>query len=1107
MRIFLLRIMRLTALFLFLGSMGLSAKTISQTVTFSGKNVSLEKAFDAIRTQTGYFIVGDMELLNQSAAITISVVDCPLTGFLDEILRGQPFTYVIERKTIAIKPKNLTEGLKTGLNNPHFGVIAAPPITVRGKIVNENGDPVIASVLVKGTNRGVTSKADGSFEITGVENNAVLVISAANIETKEIKLSGKADLSVLTVKIKSSPLDEVQVIAYGTSTQRLSTGNITKVTAEQIEAHPVGNVLAALDGQVPGMLVTQSNGLPGASFKVSVRGRTAIDRNITDDNPLFIIDGVPYAPNNNYLTSVPSSIGNPSVYATQPGGISPFNLINPKDIESIEVLKDADATAIYGSRGANGVILITTKLAARKKESTRVDFHTYNGVSMIPNLPKMMSTEQYTQVRKQAFQYDEETPDESNAYDILLWDTTFNNHIYKKIFNNNAHNNDAQLSLSGGNETTGFQLSGSYHRETNLYSADKADKRATLYVGLQHRSLNNRLHITFTGSYASDKNGQLVNNLGAGYYLPPNQKIYNDDGSLSWEQNGVINYTNPMSELFSDYLAHSTTTMGNLLIDYELLKDLHVKTSAGFNNVNVNESSLLFAKADVFGRRFASFAITGMNSWIVEPQLEFRKNIYKGALTILAGATWQDNKNNADYTDASGYSSDALMNSLANAANYYSSNSMSEYRYSAGFARISYNWANKYLLNASLRRDASSRFGPGRQLATFSAIGLGWIFTEEEWVKKNIGALSFGKLRGSYGLTGNDKISNYQYLDTWESGNSIYGDIIGLYPNKLFNPDYRWEKTGKKEIGLELGFLKDRILFSISRYENSSTNQLVNYTLPALTGFTSVIANLNAKVLNAGWEIVLNTVNVRSADWTWKSSFNISAPRNKLVSFPGLSSSPYRWDYVVGMPLNISYSLYHYLGVDPQMGLFKVEDKNKDGQITYGEDATEKMKLDPSLFGGFRNSVIYRQFSIDLLFSFRAQKAQNYLSYIQGFGSMNNMPAIMYGKFWQKPGDDAALQKPTQSYSTPAATALQQFKVSDGGYSNASYIRLRNISVSYNLPENLLQRWHLANARIYMQAENLFKITSYQVTDPETGGFNIVPPLKTFVWGVQLGLK
>lgn len=1094
-------IMRLAAFIVLVGTLHLSAASYSQTITYAAEKTSIRSVLHAIEQQTGFVAFTSEDLLKNTSPVSVQFKKTPIEEVLQTLFSNQPLTYEIKGKNILIReaPRSL---LREGL------VLAYTE--VRGKVVDSVGNPLAgASVRVlnaegKRTTLQTTTDREGEFMLQNVPEDATVQITYLGYVGQTRKAA--ADMGNIMLKIQESLLDETVVQAYGTTTRRLNTGNISRVGAEDIASHPVSNVLGVLDGQVPGMLVTQSNGLPGASFKVQVRGRTAIDQNITDDQPLFIIDGVPYAPNNDYFTQISSSVGNPSAYATYPGGISPLNLINPQDIESVEVLKDADATAIYGSRGANGVVLITTKSGGKRTSGTEVHFQTYHGVSVVPKLPEMMDIHQYVAIRKQALILDGEIPTEANAYDILLWDTTYNNDVYNQIFGNNAHSNDYQLSVSGGAQNTTFNLSGNYHRETNMFTTDKADKRGTFHLGLQHQSPNNRLHLTFNGSYTSNNNNQITENMGRSYYMPPHQRLYNNDGTLTWEQNGIINYTNPMSSLYTDYLAKSTAALGNLLVDYEILNGLHLKMSSGYNNINIDETSLRFSAADMSGRRFASFANGRLTSWMVEPQLEYRLAVNQNRFTLLLGGTWQENKNNSTYTQASGFTNDALMNSISNASSIYTSRSQSAYRYSAGFARLTYHYDNKYLVNASIRRDGSSRFGTGKQLATFSAVGLGWIFSSERWMQEQLQFLSFGKIRGSYGITGNDKISDYQYLDTWASGMDNYSGMIGLYPDKLFNPDYRWEKTIKAEAGLELGFLRDRILLSASYYRNSSSNQLVNYKLPTVTGFANVIANLNAEVRNTGWEFILNTTNIAAQDFSWKSSFNVSLPKNKLVSFPGLATSPYYSQYIIGQPLNISTRLYRYTGVDPETGIYTAVDVNQDGQMNL-DDRTERVKLDASLFGGFKNTLVYRQFSLDFLFSFRKQKGRNYLYYIEDPGMMNNIPAILYDQFWREPGQRALLQRPTQSYSSEAYNARNYFQTSNASYSDASFIRLRNVSLSYNLPVPSLQRLRITNARLYLQAENLFRITPYELGDPEVGAYYIVPPLRTIVVGVQFGLQ
>jgi hypothetical protein len=410
---------------------------------------------------------------------------------------------------------------------------------------------------------------------------------------------------------------------------------------------------------------------------------------------------------------------------------------------------------------------------------------------------------------------------------------------------------------------------------------------------------------------------------------------------------------------------------------------------------------------------------------------------------------------------------------------------------------------NKYLVNLTGRRDGSSRFGPGKKFANFGAVGLGWIFSKENYFK-HLSFLSYGKLRGSFGITGNDQIGDYKYLSTWAP--TIYPyQAGGLYPTNLLNPDYSWETNKKLEINIELGFIKDRILITGGYYNNKSSNQLVGYSLPLTTGFSSVQANLPAVVQNQGWEFEINTRNIEVKNFSWSTSFNISFPRNKLLSYPHLAASTYANTYVEGKSLFIQ-KLFQYEGVDPQTGIYQFQDvKNKTLTATpdYPADLLPLKSVSQDFYGGLQNAIIYKNWQFDLFFQFVKQTGYNYWygSY-NSPGMMGNQPIVVLDR-WQKPGDNTTIQQFTQSYGSSAYSAYN-IGGSDYSVSDASFIRLKNISISYTLPDKVKRGLHLNNASLFIKGQNLFTITDYWGLDPENQNTGHLPALRVLIAGFKI---
>jgi TonB-linked SusC/RagA family outer membrane protein len=739
-------------------------------ITLSEENASLEKIFQSIKQQSGYTFFYKDTWMAAARKVNIHVKEASINEVLNRCFENQPFTYSIIGKTVVIKP--IISSALTIASLPPF-----PPIT--GKVTNEKGEPVTgAGIKVKGSSKGTVTNEKGEFQLDNLSADATLVISFIGYEPQEIKPAGKSYLQV-QLKLSVSELDQVQTIAYGTTTKRLNTGDVSKITSEEIEKQPVSNVLAALEGRVPGLIITQANGLPGSTFKVQIRGQNSIAQG---SDPLFVIDGVPFAPNNTPLTSIGSALGT--------GGASPFNSINMADIESVEVLKDADATSIYGSRGANGVVLITTKKG--KVGKTQFNLNAYTGFSQITKGPNMMNTQQYLQMRHEAFTNDGVAPTVSTAPDLLLWDTTRYTDFKKLLIGGKAHTTDVQASVSGGTANTQFLIGGGYHHETTVFPGNLGDNRGSVHFNINHSSTDHKFELSLSAGYTSDKNNLIGKDITSSLTLVPDlPALFDSTSNLVWRLGGV-RFNNPFGYLKQTYSDLTNNLISNLQLNYHMLPGLTLRTSLGYNTMESNElylRPLSSTDPDLITTGISELGTGNARTWIVEPQVEYIKKINKGKLDVLIGGTWQEQTNAGSSITATGYTSDALLQSISAASSLNVTNSFSEYHYDAIFGRINYNWADKYIMNLSARRDGSSRFGPGKQFGNFGAIGAAWIFSNENFIKNSLPFLSFGKLRGSYGTAGNDQIRNYNYLDTWSATYYPYQGVAGLYPTQLFNPD------------------------------------------------------------------------------------------------------------------------------------------------------------------------------------------------------------------------------------------------------------------------------------------------------------------------------
>jgi TonB-dependent starch-binding outer membrane protein SusC len=976
------------------------------------------------------------------------------------------------------------------------------PLSLKGKITDQQARAIEgATIRVLRTGFQTSSDNNGNFLIANITYTDTLLVSAIGFaDHYEILDPTIRNEVLITMKRQAAMLDDVIIMAYGTTTRRTTTSNIATMRAADISRQPVTNPLSTLEGRISGLTVVQAAGLPGSAVKLQLRGQNSITQG---SEPLFIIDGVPFAPNNNAVNRL-----NSMLTVNGAGGLSPFSFLDPNDIESIEILKDADATAIYGSRGANGVVLITTK--KEKGTATRVNAAYAQGWSAVAQLPTLLNTQQYRAMRKEAFLNDGTTPTVTNAPDLLAWDSTRYTNFPELLMGGTAGVQEAIASISGGSTVTGYMLSATHRKETSVLPGDMSDKRTTVSAHMDHNAFNDKLRLNLSTTFSSETNTLAASGLAGMILLPPNAPpLYTAAGQLNWEENGAA-FSNPLGFAKREYTAATDNLLSSLNVSFQIHPLLQLRTAVGYNSTTVEELLLTPISAQnpaLTPKGAAQFSVNRFKSFIVEPQLNFSLAKGKWKYQALVGASWQNLQNNGWSIAAADHSSDALIRSLSAAPTIASrSNTEIAYKYAAAFARLTLDFSGKYLLNLSGRRDASSRFGPRNQVASFGALGAAWIFSREALLSR-LTFLSFGKLKASFGETGNDQIGDYQYLDAWTSV-PPYQSSSALSPTNLYNPDYGWERTRKLEFGLDLGFAADRLLINIAWYRNRSSNQLVQYALPSQTGFNSLTANLPALVQNTGWELEFTSRNVSTKKMAWTTTLNLSIPRNKLLDFPGIESSSYANTYAIGEPLSLVKRL-KLVGVDTATGIYTFYDRDQNGSIQIPADYVISGYNGPRWFGGFGNTITLGGFELHAFFVFKNQWGSNFQNSLlpAGFipGTMNNQPVEVLQR-WRKPGDITAIQKFTTTTSAPAYAAVTRMRSSNGVFTDASFARLKTLAISYSLPDKWIRNIKMRSVRIAAQAQNLITWTSYKVADPENQNLLTVPPLRSFLVSLHIGL-
>lgn len=952
---------------------------------------------------------------------------------------------------------------------------------VTGTVSDAHGALPGVNVALKNKAAGTITNLDGEYAIQ-VQPTDTLIFSYVGytVVVKPVKRRTK-----INVQLKESATALKQVVlnaGYYTTTERQSTGSIAKITAEEIAAQPLVSPLQSLQGRVAGVQILPTGNMPGAAPTIRIRGQGSLR---TEGNyPLYIINGVP-------VSSVPLKTFTNIGYA----GIDPLSTINLANIKSIEVLKGADATAIYGSRGANGVVLITTKKARGKEQ---IHARIYAGVATVPNKLDLLNTQEYLKIRRKAFENDEVVPDEYNAYDLLLWDQDRYTDWQEFFLGGTANITNVNVSGTGGNEFTNFRLHGSVFKQGTIYPADMSFQKFTGGAQLHHHSKDQKLNMDLVVNYGINHNEVRGRTVGFQFYafgLPPNAPpLFKNDGSLNWTDWTEAGRANPMRGYFNTATVQIHNLRTNLHLSYEVLSGLWLKTNLGYTHQN-SEELLKVPKRSYapspYSKRRSATTLTTRKSWIVEPQAVYRKEWGKFKLEALAGLTFQESKSHFLKINARGYAAESLIGNLGAAKNLtYAEENKIDYRYSAVFGRVGVNWDQKYFLNFTGRRDGSSRFGPGNRFANFGAVGAAWIFSEASFFKNNASWLSFAKLRGSYGITGNDQISNYGYLDAYAPTQGPGG----LYPVKLANPNYSWEVNKKLEVALQLGFLKDKFHLEVGWYRSRSSNQLVGYPLPATTGFGTVQANLGAMVENSGWEIQFTSYNIQHQDFQWQTSFNITFPKNELVRYPNFEQSSYKETYKVGYPLNIAF-LYQYAGIDPDTGLYTVTDVNGDGNYDF-QDRIVIQDRTRKYYGGINNVMTYKGFSLQFLWQFVQQEGTFATSFNAG------APSNQIGDVTQALGEQDPYQQISQTYS--ARRAYFRVTESDFTIENASFFRLKTLSLSYTLPDKMLQNIGITNFKLFLTGQNLWTLTDYPGMDPQKPiGGTAYTALRTITGGVQ----
>ncbi|GAB3749025.1 SusC/RagA family TonB-linked outer membrane protein [Spirosoma pomorum] len=927
-----------------------------------------------------------------------------------------------------------------------------------------------SNIVFKGQTRGTSTDGKGEFTLDAKAGD-VLVISAIGYQTTEVTVGNQPTLTVTLTEV-ASQLNEVVVVGYGTQDRKELVGSVSQVNAEEIKNRPVASFDQQLQGRAAGVQVAANTGVPGDGIYFRIRGTTSIN---ASNDPLYVVDGV--FVNNQSLQKI----------TTQGQANNPLADINPADIESISILKDAEATAIYGARAANGVVLITTKRGAYNAKP-KVTLNTSLGQAWAPKLWDLTTGPEHATIINEAWINDGKSaatrpfrpkseggrglPEEQPTYDRL-----------GDIFRTGALQN-YDLSVAGGNANTRYYIGGGYtSQQATLRTNDF--NRASFKVNLD-QDITDKIKIGTSNILSQSKrtnarvgDGPQGGILQAALHTPTYLPKFNDDGTYAkWagfdNLDVLINNT--------DMNSTSTRYIGNIYGEYEIVKGLKLRSSwsLDYNNYDEYEYWNTLTNRGSASKGLATSSISNNTIWINEQTLNYRK-AFGGQHTFsaLLGNTLQGNVSTQTLAQGTNFPSDAFRQITSASVTTASSNRYA-YNLTSFFGRVDYSFARKYFLEASLRADASSKFAEGNRWGCFPSVGVAWQLKQENFLK-DVGFLSDLKLRASVGYTGNQNgIDNYASRGLWGGGFN-YQDNPGTFPVQLANPNLRWETTRQANVGLNIGLINNRIGLELNAYHKYTYDLLLQVPLAQSTGFASIYQN-NGAVSNRGLEFAVNSLNINRGGLQWNTSFNIATNISRIEQL----SIPVDASYSVermqqGQPFH-AYYVYKQLYVDPQTGNAVYEDINKDGQITADDRQFYGSAL-PTLFGGLNNTLSYKCFDLSIFFNFQTgNKVFNSNRFFhESGGTRDERRAINKNQLtrWQKPGDITDVPRVTTIGTNYNLSPISRF-VEDG-----SFLRLNSLVIGYTIPKVILSKIGIASARVYYSGSNLWLLSRYQGPDPE----------------------
>jgi len=1079
-----LNLMRNTLLLLFVTALNVLADdSYSQNtkVSLDLRNVPMAKVLSSIEEQSDYYFLFNARLVDVNRNVSIKAENEKISDVLRSMLKDENVDFFVYGRQIILSPKNL------GLSENQF-----QQVIVSGTVTDAaSGDPLPGvNIIIKGTTQGVTSDMNGKYSIVVTSPDAILVYSFIGYVTQEVPVSGKNTIDVALVQ-EIKELDEVVVVGYGTQKRSDITGSVASVSKERLSNIPVTNFMHAIQGSTAGLLVTQTSSVPGSSGVMQVRGVNSINANTS---PFIVLDGIPF--------------------------FGSTNDINTNDIESIEILKDASAVAIYGTRGANGVILITTKRGPKSQGKPVINYHTNLGIEQMSHVLKPMSPAAYVQKYADYMEQNGMTqtmvlPNSSEVDNYNAGITT----DWLDEITQPGRFQEHNISISGGTEHIQYYVSGSHLDQDGVVKGYQY-KRTSFRSNLDAK-ITDYLKIGASGFVTNNNyDGGRVNFLNGNAMSPYSVPRDSLGNYLIYPMYPELMFVNPLLGLTVNRKDRGLNLTGNG----------YAEVTPGFlqgfkYRLNASYIYNITRFAQYTGREYndqsgtATLEDSQTDTWVIENIISYTKDFGKHHIDFTGLYSAQKVEYFRGWSRATTFTNDALAYyDLAAGASQSNDSQGNIYTLASQMGRINYSYDSRYLFTVTARRDGYSAFGANTsKYGLFPSVAFGWNIANESFMK-NLSAINQLKLRVSYGETGNQAIGVNQTVTIASTVKYPFGGSAqtGVLYNVLGNANLNWETTTGVNVGLDFGLFGNRVSGTAEVYKTKTRDILLRRNLPAITGYNNVWANLG-KMQNIGFDLTLKTVNLQTDNFRWVTDLNFSTYKNEILELYGDGKDDLGNNWFIGHPLRIIYD-YEKVGIwqegedvsqtDPiaKPGDLKFKDQNDDHKIT-AEDRVIIGQRDPKWIGGMTNTFTYKNFNLSI-----------FLQTSQG-GLKSNRDLTYADEAWRRnlPADFKYWTPENKSNYWPSLAAYKNYR----GYQFAedySYLRIKDITLSYTVPKSILNRYKIEGLTLYVSGRNLYTFTNWFGWDPEmtyysrgwsdsSGSWeNNYPPVRTVSFGLNLGL-